>query len=426
MIHLRWINSREILRSLDRVLIDKSVRKGTVQHMSIIKEIKSRKDSVLILALIVTLVLSTTIISSAMTASSKTVDYWQLKLGNKTVAVFEKESDAKGVIEQVKAKYVAKGANVEAVDIDPALTVNQMTVKASDEQPKVEKNTKKLVDKLLGDEKASKTYTVKPGDTLWDIASAFGTDVDTILAANPNVSLESLMPGDVIKFSSKSSLLTVTVKEKVTSDKAVEFDTVYEDTDALYEGEEEVKTEGVQGTEKVTEVVTKSNGKVVSTKVLSSKTVKAPESAVVLRGTKAKETPAAQSSSSSNSRSNSSSSRASSSRSYAGSSQSGYSANGNTILAAAYSQLGVGQDCTSLVSNSLAAAGIYFHGWPQQYASLGSWTSNPVPGDIVIYDTHVAIYAGGGRAVHGGWNGGTTAVGPVSCSANLIGYIHIG
>ena len=387
--------------------------------MSIIKEIKSRRDSVLILALIVTLVLSTTIISSAMTASSNTVDYWQLKLGKKTVAVFDNESDAKNVIEQVKAKYVAKGANVEAVEIDPALTVDQITVKASDEQPKVEKNTKKLVDKLLGDEKASKTYTVQDGDTLWDIAAAFGTDVDTILAANPNVSLESLMPGDVIKFSSKSSLLTVTVKEKVTSERAVEFDTVYEDTDELYEGEEEVKTEGVQGTEKVTEVVTKSNGAVVSTKVLSAKTVKAPESAVVLRGTKAKETPAAQSSSSS-------SSRSSSSRSYAGSSSSGYSANGNTVLSAAYSQLGVGQDCTSLVSNSLAAAGIYFHGWPQQYASLGSWTSNPVPGDIVIYDTHVAIYAGGGTAVHGGWNGGTTGVGPVYCSANLMGYIHIG
>ncbi|MBF1160410.1 MAG: G5 domain-containing protein [[Eubacterium] sulci] len=391
--------------------------------MSIIKEIKSRKDSVLILALIVTLVLSTTIISSAMTASSSTVDYWQLKLGKKTVAVFDNESDAKNVIEQVKAKYVAKGANVEAVEIDPALTVDQITVKASDEQPKVEKDTKKLVDKLLGDEKASKTYTVQDGDTLWDIAAAFGTDVDTILAANPNVSLESLMPGDVIKFSSKSSLLTVTVKEKVTSERAVEFDTVYEDTDELYEGEEEVKTEGVQGTEKVTEVVTKSNGAVVSTKVLSAKTVKAPESAVVLRGTKAKETPAAQSS---NSSSNSSSSRSSSSRSSAGSSSSGYSANGNTVLSAAYSQLGVGQDCTSLVSNSLAAAGIYFHGWPQQYASLGSWTSNPVPGDIVIYDTHVAIYAGGGTAVHGGWNGGTTGVGPVYCSANLMGYIHIG
>ena len=389
--------------------------------MSIIKEIKSRRDSVLILALIVTLVLSTTIISSAMTASSNTVDYWQLKLGKKTVAVFDNESDAKNVIEQVKAKYVAKGANVEAVEIDPALTVDQITVKASDEQPKVEKNTKKLVDKLLGDEKASKTYTVQDGDTLWDIAAAFGTDVDTILAANPNVSLESLMPGDVIKFSSKSSLLTVTVKEKVTSERAVEFDTVYEDTDELYEGEEEVKTEGVQGTEKVTEVVTKSNGAVVSTKVLSAKTVKAPESAVVLRGTKAKATPAAQSSNS-----NSSSSRSSSSRSYAGSSSSGYSANGNTVLSAAYSQLGVGQDCTSLVSNSLAAAGIYFHGWPQQYASLGSWTSNPVPGDIVIYDTHVAIYAGGGKAVHGGWNGGTTGVGPVYCSANLMGYIHIG
>ena len=64
-----------------------------------------------------------------MTASSSTVDYWQLKLGKKTVAVFDNESDAKNVIEQVKAKYVAKGANVEAVEIDPALTVDQITVK---------------------------------------------------------------------------------------------------------------------------------------------------------------------------------------------------------------------------------------------------------------------------------------------------------
>lgn len=386
--------------------------------MSIIKEIKSRKAPALILALIVTLVLSTTIISSAVTANGMTTDYWQLKLGKKTIAVFDTEAKAKDVIKQVKEHYIPEGGKVDEVTIDPVLTVNQITVKMSDEQPKVETSTKKIVEKLLGGEEAKKTYTVQAGDTLWDVAIAFGTDVDTILANNPNINLERFMPGDVIKFGTKSAILTVTTKETVTYEKAVDFDTTYEDTDELYEGEEKVKTEGEAGLNQVKEVIEKQNGVLVSGRVLSTEVVKAPVNAVVLRGTKVKERAVETSSSVGSTRTTSSNT----SRSSAGT----YSANASSVLGAAYAQLGVGQDCTSLVSNSLAAAGIYFHGWPQQYASLGSWTSNPVPGDIIIYDTHVAIYAGGNSAVHGGWNGGTTAVGPVACSAGLMGYIHIG
>ena len=103
-----------------------------------------------------------------------------------------------------------------------------------------------------------------------------------------------------------------------------------------------------------------------------------------------------------------------------------YSANGSSIAAAALSQIGVTQDCTSLVSNSLAAAGIYYHGWPEGYLSLGTLTSSPVPGDIIVYIGHVAIYIGNGQAVHGGWDGYTTKVSSVSCANALIGYVHIG
>ena len=97
----------------------------------------------------------------------------------------------------------------------------------------------------------------------------------------------------------------------------------------------------------------------------------------------------------------------------------------SAIYAAAVAQLGMNQDCTMLVTNSLAAVGISFHGWPENYAALGDWTSNPVPGDIIIYSGHVAIYAGNGMAVHGGWNGYTTEMFSVNCSAALIGYIHV-
>lgn len=95
------------------------------------------------------------------------------------------------------------------------------------------------------------------------------------------------------------------------------------------------------------------------------------------------------------------------------------------IADAALAQVGVNQDCTMLVTNSLKAVGISFHGWPYQYASLGSWTDNPVPGDIIIYQGHVAIYIGNGQAVHGGWLGTTTVVSSVQCTNALIGYIHV-
>ena len=95
------------------------------------------------------------------------------------------------------------------------------------------------------------------------------------------------------------------------------------------------------------------------------------------------------------------------------------------IAQAALSQIGVHQDCTMLVTNSLKAVGIHFHGWPIEYAKLGDWTNNPVPGDIIIYEGHVAIYVGNGQAVHGGWNGYTTVLTSVHCNNRLIGYIHV-
>lgn len=94
------------------------------------------------------------------------------------------------------------------------------------------------------------------------------------------------------------------------------------------------------------------------------------------------------------------------------------------IANAALAQVGVYQDCTMLVTNSLRAVGINFHGWPQEYLSLGPVTSNPVPGDIIVYQGHVAIYIGDGMAVHGGWMGNQTKVSTVACTNAFIAYVH--
>lgn len=109
------------------------------------------------------------------------------------------------------------------------------------------------------------------------------------------------------------------------------------------------------------------------------------------------------------------------------------SAKGQAILSAAQGQIGEYQDCTQLVSDSLAAVGINFHGWPADYKSLGTAVSadQARAGDIAYYanggagQAHVAIYAGNGQAVHGGWNGNTT----VQTTANVGSgpeYIRVG
>ncbi len=95
-------------------------------------------------------------------------------------------------------------------------------------------------------------------------------------------------------------------------------------------------------------------------------------------------------------------------------------------------QLGTGQDCTAAVSNALRAAGINFRGWPADYFTLGTRVSagQAQPGDLVYYadggmgTAHIGVYIGGGKAVHGGWNGGSTVVDSVNVGTGPV-YIRV-
>ncbi|MGG5173816.1 NlpC/P60 family protein [Pseudarthrobacter sp. J1763] len=109
------------------------------------------------------------------------------------------------------------------------------------------------------------------------------------------------------------------------------------------------------------------------------------------------------------------------------------SGQGAAIAAAAYAQLGVAQDCTALATNALKAVGINYHGWPAGYLSLGRTVSaaEAQPGDLVYYAdggaglAHIAVYVGNGQAVHGGWNGFTTALFSVNVGSGPV-YIRVG
>ena len=81
------------------------------------------------------------------------------------------------------------------------------------------------------------------------------------------------------------------------------------------------------------------------------------------------------------------------------------------LVASAYGQIGVAQDCTAMVENALRSVGIAVGDLaPGQFFAFGSVVGSPAPGDLVITGGHVAIYVGNGQVVSGGLNGMNTGV----------------
>ena len=85
-----------------------------------------------------------------------------------------------------------------------------------------------------------------------------------------------------------------------------------------------------------------------------------------------------------------------------------------------------------LVTNALKSAGISYHDWPAGYMSLGTTVSasEAQPGDLIYYAdggtgvAHIAVYAGNGQAVHGGWLGNQTVVNSADVGSGAV-YIRV-
>ncbi len=85
-----------------------------------------------------------------------------------------------------------------------------------------------------------------------------------------------------------------------------------------------------------------------------------------------------------------------------------------------------------LATNALKAVGINFHDWPAGYMSLGTVVpaSQAQPGDLIYYANgglgmaHIAVYAGNGQAVHGGWLGNQTVLNSANVAGGAV-YIRV-
>ena len=259
-------------------------------------------------------------------------------------------------------------------------------------------------------------YTVVLGDTLGKVANRFGVSVDELVKLNNLSNPNLIYVGTVLKVdasATKTAEVTVpkaTVVENTTEKTVVKVDPVQTvapkaaatapTASAKTEVKEAPKAEVKKEAPVATPAVAKAAEKPVATPAVATA---AP---TVTAKTQA---PAA-----------------------AATTQVASSNKGAAIYQAALAQLGTFQDCTLLVTNALKAVGINFHDWPAGYMSLGTVVpaSQAQPGDLIYYANgglglaHIAVYAGNGQAIHGGWNGNQTALNTANVGSGAV-YIRV-
>ncbi|MEV7604199.1 NlpC/P60 family protein [Paenarthrobacter sp. NPDC089322] len=99
------------------------------------------------------------------------------------------------------------------------------------------------------------------------------------------------------------------------------------------------------------------------------------------------------------------------------------------MVASAYAQIGIFQDCTAMVEKALGSAGIPVGDLgPMQFMNYGKVVSDPQPGDMIVQSGHVAIYIGNGQAISGGINGNQTGIHPISwlTATGPLTYVRAG
>ncbi len=123
-------------------------------------------------------------------------------------------------------------------------------------------------------------YTVKPGDTLWQIARDHDTRVASIMALN-HLEDEDLKLDQELLIGASNPYVTVNAIVEGTKTEAIPYSTtIVADTSI---SSSYVKQAGKEGEKKITYRATRQNGKVLSTKVLAEAVVSQPVDEIVVQ-----------------------------------------------------------------------------------------------------------------------------------------------
>ena len=295
--------------------------------------------------------------------------------------------------------------------------------------------------------KAEGYYTVALGDTLGKVASKFGTSVDKLVKLNNISNPHLIYVGEVIKINETAETkaevsipkASQTVAKATVVENNVNKTVVKVDEKATVAAPAtKVETKAAATPAPATKVETKAAATPAPVAKVETKAAATPTPATKVE-TKAAATPAPAAVAQETpkvtqtvAKTAAPAATQAAAPAATATTQVASSSKGAAIYQAALAQLGKYQDCTMLVTNALKAVGINFHDWPAGYMSLGTVVpaSQAQPGDLIYYANggmglaHIAVYAGNGQAVHGGWNGNQTVLNVANLGSGPV-YIRV-
>jgi murein DD-endopeptidase MepM/ murein hydrolase activator NlpD len=132
-----------------------------------------------------------------------------------------------------------------------------------------------------------KIHTVETGDTLFSIVKQYDITLDQLLEINQDLTEESVLQlGQEINVTAYAPFVDVVVKQEKKVEEVIKFETIIEETDALYKGETRTITEGSDGAKDVTYDMELVNGKVTTKEVIASTVTKEVVNKTIEKGTK--------------------------------------------------------------------------------------------------------------------------------------------
>ncbi len=217
---------------------------------------------------------------------------YALAINGEDILYVATEEDAKAVLDGIIANFTTPGAEVKEILYGEEISYKEKDIVTAAEAESNKRVTEtyicevdEAVRYILNGTAVPLTYTVKGGDTLWDIALANNISVYELEQMNPGAT-KKLSVGQTINLYQQNPFVNITVKEIVTETQSIPYGVSYTESDALYRGQVQVQSAGVNGSKQVTIERTKTNGITVADNVIQEVVTAEPVTQIALTGTK--------------------------------------------------------------------------------------------------------------------------------------------
>jgi len=208
---------------------------------------------------------------------------YSVLINDKEVAMFSKKKEAEKFLDEIRNVYIEK--EEETIEYEKVYFLENVTIEEKETAISSLSNYDAALTYVLKGTTEEKIYKVKKGENYWTIADKYNITPEELEAANPSIHPDKIQIGQEISLIVPKPLITVVSLEKRKYYEKIPYEISYENTGALFKGENAIKKSGKSGKREILAEIERQNGIEVSRTEIESKIIEEPGTQVVLVGT---------------------------------------------------------------------------------------------------------------------------------------------